>query len=55
MTREYDTEGYRTTMFATERRYPCGTTRQVVSKDWEEARRLLSEELSKIPDVSPAR
>lgn len=50
MTREYDSEGFRTTMFATERRFPCGTTRQVVSTDWEEARRLLAR-LDDVPDV----
>jgi hypothetical protein len=50
MTREYDSEGFRKTMFATERLYPCGTTRQVVSTDWEEARRLLVR-LDDVPDV----
>jgi hypothetical protein len=43
MTREYCPAGYRHTRFATERRYPDGSTRQVVTTDQEEAKRILEE------------
>lgn len=42
MTREYDNDGFRQTATATERRFPCGRTRQVVTTDQAEARRLLA-------------
>ena len=39
----YDQHGYRHTRFATERRYPDGSTRQVVTGDREAAKRILEE------------
>lgn len=47
MTRTYDTNGYRQTHFATERRYADGRTRQVMTTDWEVAKRALADEAPK--------
>lgn len=41
--RAYDPHGYRHTHFATERRYPDGSTRQVVTTDRDAAKRILEE------------
>jgi hypothetical protein len=50
MTREYDSAGFRQTSHATERRFPCGRTRQVATTDWDVARRLLAS-LDDVPGV----
>lgn len=54
MTRKYNEDGYRQTHFATERRYADGRTRQVMTTDWEVAKRALADEAPAAYTSAPA-